>query len=184
MSNDNTTPEEDVSALRKAADDGKAARREAELAKREVAFIKAGINTDSKAGQAMLASYDGDLSPEALKAEAAEWGLGGSTPEAPPAQPEPQSIITADERALQQMRDANTAPEVASLETKQVDAYTAIFKQFEKDREDGFSQTEATNRAIGGLVKKAAEGDPTAIFDQDAWSERAAKIGHGAQYAR
>lgn len=186
MSDDNT-PQEDVSELRKAAEGAKSARAEAEAARRELAFVKAGINTDSKPAQALLRSYDGELTTEAIRAEAKEWSLYSET-EAQPAPAaevpaEPQSVITDDERALQAMRDDN-AGSPAPVEQRQIDAYGKVFKQFEQDREDGVSQVEATNRAIGGLIKEAAMGNPTAIFDEDAWMEKASQHGHGAQFSR
>ena len=186
MSDDNT-PQEDVSELRKAAEGAKTARQEAERAKRELAFVKAGIDTDSKPAQALLNSYDGELTSEAIRAEAKEWSL--IREEASAAQAEatatapPESVITDDERALQELRDSNSgAP--APVEQRQLDAYGKVFKQFEQDREDGWNQTEATNRAIGGLIKEAAMGNTSAIFDEDEWMEKASRVGHGAQFSR
>lgn len=48
---------------------------EAAAAKRELAFLKAGVDTDSKLGKLMLKSYDGDLTVDAIKAEATDLGL-------------------------------------------------------------------------------------------------------------
>lgn len=180
---DQETPEaqaEDVSELRKAADGAKAARREAELAKRELAFVKAGVNTDSKPAQALLNSYDGELSVEAIKAEAAEWGLvqGASEPEPE----EPKSIITPEEQALQAMRDESQgAP--APHEPPQKSSLDKVLSAFEADRKEGYGQQEATNRAIGRHIQNAAAGDQSAIFNEEQWMERASRIGHGAQFA-
>ena len=63
----------DIKALREAAKAGKAAQAEAERLQRELAFAKAGIDTDSKLGSMLAKTYEGDLGDiEALKAEWAE----------------------------------------------------------------------------------------------------------------
>lgn len=56
----------------KAAQDAKS---EGELAKRELNFIKAGIDTDSPQGKLLLKAYDGDNSLESIKAAGEEYGL-------------------------------------------------------------------------------------------------------------
>ena len=56
----------------KAANDAKS---EGELAKRELNFIKAGINTDSPQGKLLLRAYDGENSVDAIKAAGEEYGL-------------------------------------------------------------------------------------------------------------
>lgn len=56
----------------KAANDAKS---EGELAKRELNFIKAGIDTDSPQGKLLLKAYDGENSLDAIKAAGEEYGL-------------------------------------------------------------------------------------------------------------
>lgn len=177
---DEATPEpnEDVSELRKAAEGGKAAKLEAELAKKELAFVKAGIDTDSKPAQALLKAYDGELSADAIKAEAAEWGLLKQ------AEPEPEATpdYTADAE-LQNMRDAS-AGEPAPIEPPNKSAFDIAGDQFLQDRKDGRPQQDAMNRAYGTFLKEAAKGNPTAIFNEDEWERTQEEYGHGAEFAR
>jgi hypothetical protein len=58
--------------LRKYAERMKARAQEAEAAKRENAFLRAGIDTSKTLGKAFLATYDGDLSDTAAILEAAK----------------------------------------------------------------------------------------------------------------
>ena len=171
----------EVSELRKAAEGGKAAKAEAALARKELAFVKAGINTDTKPAQALLRAYDGDLDAEAIRAEAKEWSLlpGDSEPE-----PEPE-VDEAPSAAMEQqeMRDALDG-RVADTQPKSVGGVDAAFKQFEEDREEGRSMLDATNRAFGAVIKAAAQGDSQARFDPQKWEEAAAQSGHGAEHAR
>lgn len=56
-------------------DQGKQLKESAE-ARRELAFLRAGVDTEAKAGKLLLKSYDGDLSDiEALRTEAQELGV-------------------------------------------------------------------------------------------------------------
>ena len=171
------TGTEDVSALRKAAEDGRSARAEADLARKELAFVKAGVDTSTKPAQALLNSYAGDLSAEAIQAEAREWSLLKS--DEAPAAPD-----YTEEAKAQEMRDGldgspapDTQPEKSGVDK--------AFEQFKIDRESGgYSQTDATNRAIGGIINAARQGDPQAIFNRERWEAEAAQHGHGAKWAK
>ena len=64
--------------LRRAAEDGRAARAEAEDFRRELAFLKAGVDTETKLGKLLLKTYDGELTSEAIQFEAREVGAFGT----------------------------------------------------------------------------------------------------------
>ena len=171
-----TETQEDVSELRKAAELGRSATREADLAKRELAFVKAGINTDTKPAQALLKSYDGELSAEAIQAEAREWSLLDAAEE-------PAQADYSAEAEQQQLRDQINTGEPAPDTAPQVSAVEQAFKEFAADREGGKSQTDATNQVIGKIIKAAAMGDSDARFDPDEWEKTRSQFGHGAEYA-
>ena len=71
-----------IKLLRAQLKESRGASKANAAAQRELAFLKAGVDTDTKAGKLLLKAYDGDLSDvEALKAEAAELGaLRGPPP--------------------------------------------------------------------------------------------------------
>jgi hypothetical protein len=66
--NDETEVDEetDLPNLREAANRSKQNKAAAEAAQRELAFVKAGVDTDSKIGRLLLQSYDGDLTKDAI----------------------------------------------------------------------------------------------------------------------
>lgn len=71
-----------IKDLRKKANDGQKAKREAEIAtneanaaKRELALLKSGVDVNSPTGKLFAKSYEGELTPEAIKAEAEQYGL-------------------------------------------------------------------------------------------------------------
>jgi hypothetical protein len=180
MADETDTDTNEVSELRKAAEGGAKARAEAELARKELAFVKAGINTDTKPAQALLQSYSGELTADAIKAEAAEWGLVEKV-EAPA--PTPDKPDYTDDAELQNMRDA-TAGRPAPIEEIAKSAFDLAGDGYIADRKDGRSQNDALNRAYGSFIKEAARGNPTAIFDPHEWERQAAEHGHGQEFAQ
>lgn len=119
------TPSE-WAALRKE----KKARREAEeaanTAARELAFMKAGIDMEDPKAAYFVKGYDGELTSEAVKAEAVRVGFLAETPAEPTVAPETaeqrqaaltgqQAIVAAQQGAV----DAGGVPATALLE----DAY-------------------------------------------------------------
>jgi hypothetical protein len=177
---------EDLAALRKAASEGSKARAEAEAMKREMAFMRAGIDTTSKPAQALVSNYDGELTPEAIQAEAAEWGLV-KTPAPTPSEPEQSNTPSFSEESaeVQQQRireKASGAP--APNEPPQLNGVEQAFVQFEADRTSGISQVEATNRAFGKVIQAAAAGDSVARFNEAEWEKTRDRYGHGAEHAR
>ena len=71
-----------VRKLEQRAKDGDKAKREADEAradaqnaKRELALMKAGIDLDSPQGKLFAKAYDGEISVDAVRASAAEYGL-------------------------------------------------------------------------------------------------------------
>ena len=63
-----------IRQLREKAKKFDAVAAERDMARRELAFHKAGI-PDSKVGQLFMKAYDGDVDTEAIRAAAAEYGL-------------------------------------------------------------------------------------------------------------
>lgn len=65
-----------VKNLRQQLEEAHSETKALKAAQRELAFLKAGVNVNAKAGQLLLKSYDGDLSDiEALQNEAKELGV-------------------------------------------------------------------------------------------------------------
>lgn len=185
MSEENESPEENVSELRKAAAGGAEAKRQLEIAKTENAFLRAGISLNGKAAQAMVESYKGELDPEAMRAEAKEWGItdAPANPEAPSEDEDPKLSIADETQALQEARNAASGAPAPDVQPEK-DAKTQVFDKFVQNREAGLNMTDATNYAMGDMIKHAAMGTKGARFNQQEWEEKAARAGHGAEYAK
>lgn len=99
---DEGTEDTDPSALvKKLRNELKArdkALTEANAAKRELAFVRAGIDTSTKLGQLFAKSFEGDLDVEAIKAEAKELGIFNA-PKTEAEEPDPAPDNSAQERS-------------------------------------------------------------------------------------
>ncbi len=89
----------------------------AELAqlRRELSFRDAGVDPASKQGQYFMRGYDGEMTVDAIRAEAAELGLAGNNN--PPAEPAPLVDYAAEQRIAMAADDAGpvTNPELDAL---------------------------------------------------------------------
>lgn len=66
---------DEIKALKEQVADGSGA-------KKELAFLKAGIDTSKGVGKLLAKTYDGDLDPEEIQAFAQEYGIEGVTRDA------------------------------------------------------------------------------------------------------
>ena len=142
-----------IKELRDAADRGKKASQELDQMKREMAFLKAGVDTDSKAGQLLFKAYDGDLDTDLIKAEAEELGILKDA--SPPPPPEPENS-EADVRVAQERRDL-VADQIAP-ENQTESPYDADHRQFREMLDAGRPKEDSAARFIH-TVLEAAGGD-------------------------
>lgn len=168
-----------IQQLRQAAEDGKAARAEADALKRERLFLKAGI-TDYEDGDNVAAllfkTWEGGDDIEALKARATKLGIfkpTGPTPE---------------ELAAQQQRDAedqtrrnaydgfSATPGQAAGGTADQTAHPvdAAFEEFDLDRRSGrMTEKDAATDAVAKVLAAGFNGDKRVLFDREAHRRKA-----------
>ena len=77
--------------------------KEAEAAKRELAFVKAGVDPDSAAAKYFVKGYDGELTPEAIRAAAEEASLI----------PSQKKEVAAEQQAWNRVAQASRAGETS-----------------------------------------------------------------------
>lgn len=182
--NDQSTEQNEpdhIKDLRAKAKGTDAATARADAAERELAFVKAGVPTDTKVAQAFLSTYTGEMTPDAIKAEAKEWNLI----------PADETLQTSQfpegsaERQQQEMREqlAGGGGAAGDEPPKQGGVDKAL-ANFQKNREEGMALQQAQNHAFGEVIKAAAMGDKQAIFDPQEWEQKKRDAGHGAEFAR
>lgn len=177
MSDDNNTPPEEgegIKKLREKAEAGSAAIDENARLKREMAFMRAGIDTTTKPAQALIASYSGELEADAIKAEAAEWGLVKG--EAPP---ENKYDENSPERQQQEIREQTSGEPAPVPPPPEVNGMEKAISGYHQNRTKGMADENAQVQAFGEVIKAAAGGDKSAIFDPSAWAEEQERAGHG-----
>tara|TARA_R100000458_G_scaffold55323_1_gene59175 strand:- start:593 stop:1063 length:471 start_codon:yes stop_codon:yes gene_type:complete len=140
-----------IKDLREAAERGRKASSELDAMKREMAFLKAGVDLEKKAGQLLMKAYDGDLEPELIRAEAEE--LGAIVGPAPTPVEEVQEIdtSTAERQALVQ---DSVAPE-ATTESP----YDRGHREFQEMLNDGRPKEDAAARFVHTVLEAAGQGD-------------------------
>jgi len=77
--------------------------KEAEAATRELAFVKAGVDPDSAAAKYFVKGYDGELTPEAIRAAAEEASLI----------PSQKKEVAAEQQAWNRVAQASRAGETS-----------------------------------------------------------------------
>ena len=150
-----------IKELRDAADRGKKATQELDAMKREMAFLKAGVDTDTKAGQLLYKAYDGDLETAAIQAE---WSELVPAAAAPP--PEPETVDATDTQVSQQRQDL--AGDSIPPDNQTESPYDAGHRAF-KEKVDAGRPTEDSAARFIHTVLEAAGGDnpdPRVISDR------------------
>jgi len=150
-----------IKELRDAADRGKKATQELDAMKREMAFLKAGVDTDTKAGQLLYKAYDGDLETEAIQAE---WSELVPAAAAPP--PEPETVDATDTQVSQQRQDL--AGDHVPPENQTESPYDAGHREFREMMDAGRPKEDSAARFIHTVLEAAGGGSP----DQRVVSDR------------
>ena len=150
-----------IKELRDAADRGKKASQELDAMKREMAFLKAGVDTDTKAGQLLYKAYDGELETEAIQAE---WSELVPAAAAPP--PEPETVDVTDTQVAQQRQDL--AGDNVPPENQTESPYDAGHREFREMLDAGRPKEDSAARFIHTVLEAAGGDSP----DQRVVSDR------------
>ena len=118
-----------------------------------MAFLKAGVDTDTKAGKLLFKAYDGELDTDLLRAEADELGILKGAEPLPP--PEPDST-EADVRVAQERQ--NLAADQIAPENQTESPYDAGHREFREMLDAGRPKEDSAARFIH-TVLEAAGGD-------------------------
>ena len=149
-----------IKELRDAADRGKKATQELDAMKREMAFLKAGVDTDTKAGQLLYKAYDGELETAAIQAEWSELVPGVAAP--PPA----ETVDATDTRVSQQRQDL--AGDSVPPENQTESPYDAGHREFREMMDAGRPKEDSAAKFVHRVLEAAGGDNP----DQRVISER------------
>ena len=144
-----------IKDLRDAADRGRKATQELDQVKREMAFLKAGVDTDTKAGQLLFKAYDGELDMESIRVEADELGLFKSSEEPAPVVEQ----VPAEDRQATTERQAlaeTSVPPGSQTESP----YDAGHREFREMMDAGRPKEDSAARLIHTVLEAAGGDNP------------------------
>lgn len=158
--------------------DAQAARGERDALQREVAMLRAGVDSEHPAYSYFNAGYKGELAPDDIKAEWAKiTGNQTTTPPAEgqaPAQPSVPTEVADQLQALQDARSKLTGGATAPGTEPTPDPMDTALTTFHEARKGGDNQQQAMRKAFQVMFNAAAAGDQRIAFDSseaqmDAW---------------
>lgn len=164
--------------LRAKADRADTAESRASAAERQLAFLKAGIDPEVGVNKLLFDSFQGEPTPDAVKAHAAAYGvtLGSSEP-APPNPSAPHAAdgtpLTSEElaghAARQRLTGAGTA--VGDMGPGDVDPNQVAKTRFDEQLSKGIPREKAAPAFVGTMLQAAAAGDSRVIYDRKRYFE-------------
>lgn len=171
-------PRDNIRAMERDARAARDATADADNARRELAFVKAGVDTDTKLGKLLLTSYDGELNAEEIRREALEIGAikaEGETPPPPaevPGQGNPNANTpgedlgsTGERQGLAQggVGDDGKVPEPEPKKAALDAGFEAL--------DTGAPRDAAMGVMFGKLVGSAASGDDRVVYNPRTWGQ-------------
>lgn len=181
------TDQSDIAELRKRADAATTAESERDQAKRELAFIKAGVDTETEFGKLLMERYDGDLSDKAaVEGFAKQFRTALGIPD-PSESTEPEPDPTPTEEAEQrQAIDRITASGQTATPQGQGEKAPGWAKKegmaagMERIKE-GARRFDAASEFLGRVIDAGVEDtDPDVFYDAEAFHEEARRLSAGA----
>jgi hypothetical protein len=162
------TPE-DMRERRRLADENKTTKDLLAKQAKEILFLKAGIDPDTKLGGLLLKTFEGS-DPEALKAEATELGYFTKGTEPPAARFDP---LEASQQLLRQSISGGNAP---TGETERLPEGEAALAAFYRQIESGVPREQAAQDVAARLLGAGWGGDKSLHFDAEAHRRAAAQL--------
>lgn len=148
-----------IKELRDAAERGRKASQELDEMKREMAFLKAGVDTESKAGQLLYKAYDGDLDTDLIRSEAEELGILRDSPVPQQVQTDPSDEHATRER--QALAESHVPPEEQTE-----NPYDKGHREFREMVNVGRPTEDAAASFVRTVIEAAANGDQRVISDR------------------
>ncbi len=146
--------EKDAKAKRQADTAREEAEAEATAAKRELAFFRAKVDTESPVGKLFVKTYDGELDVESITQA---WNELNGAPTAPTSDEDKDAAKHRE--ALQEGAQGDTG------QAPRPDARTTAMASAEDVLAKGASREDAMGRYFGEIAGAAAEGDTSVIIE-------------------
>lgn len=163
---DSTEPEA-IRNLRQANKRNEEKARAGEAAMRKLAFLEAGLDPRTNPQvELFIKAYDGDLTEEAIRNEAARYNLiGGAAPES--SAPQSSSAFDSSQTSIRASLGADSGDAAAPVE--EGDPMMSAYTEFHSLRRNGATSEEASVAVLGKIFEQARKGNDKFVFDASAW---------------
>ena len=162
MSDQNPTGTDNIQQLRDAAERGRQAERENAELKRKMAMVEAGVDLKHPAAPYFVEGYKGELTEDAIKAEAAKIGvLAAPAPststteqEAEETEPVPTPALTPEQQAQDLLATQVAAEAAGASLPPEKDLVDVGFERFHQGMQQGRTRDDAAAEVIHRVVAK------------------------------
>lgn len=159
-------PRSRVRSIEKRAERTDAAEADATAARRELAFLKAGVDVDDPRGALLFRAYDGELEIGAIQASWAELNPTAGDDLQPSEDGDPVAAELTRNIAQQSERAAlSTSTLPVSLEAQQLPARMEARQAAEDARRQGATTDETMGGFLAKLATAAANGDRSVMVE-------------------
>lgn len=154
---------EGIKQLREQAKQTADLQKQVDAQKRELAFAKAGVDTESKLGKMLFQTFEGDLSADAIQAEAKEIGLLRTEADASTQQ---TSVSTEDRQQTDQRQSlaAGSLDDGTQGQKSTVDPQLQGITETRARLKDGEAPESAFQSYVQNVVDAAVAEDPRVIL--------------------
>lgn len=139
-----------------------------ESAVRKLAFLEAGLDPRQNPQiELFIKAYDGELTEEAIRSEAARYSLIDVAPAEASAEREASSFLDPAQTRVRGSLGADSLD--AATPIREGDPMLNAYTDFHQLRRDGATSEEASVAVLGKIFEQAREGNQKFVFNQDEW---------------
>lgn len=164
---ENENEPEGIKQLREQARQASELQKQLDAQKRELAFAKAGVDTESKLGSMLFKTFDGDLSSDAIQAEAKEIGLLKTEQASTEGQQPLASTETQQTDQRQQLASGSLDDGTAPGQTTGEDPQLAGIRETRERLKAGEAPDNAFQSYVQHVVQAAVDGDQRVLLPQE-----------------
>jgi hypothetical protein len=139
-----------------------------EAAMRKLAFLEAGLDPrQNPQVELFMKAYDGELSEEAIRSEAARYALIDGAPAQKEPEPEASPFLDPAQTRVRGALGAESGDSAAPI--REGDPMLNAYTEFHQLRRDGATSEEASVAVLGKIFEQARQGNTKFVFNQADW---------------
>lgn len=141
-----------------------------EAAMRKLAFLEAGLDPrQNPQVELFMKAYDGELSEDAIRVEAAKYQLISGVPQETPEPEESSSPFDPQQTKVRGALGADSLDSAAPI--REGDPMLNAYTEFHQLRREGATSEEASVAVLGKIFEQARSGNSKFVFNQADWQD-------------